>query len=172
MSSKKKSSGSKAKAKAKSAPKQARREPVDTGVRQLVSKAVVISLAIDQKKCLLRSGEASQDFSTSMRSAQERGINPVAFRLATRLTRTAERDPAKALVTKEDFDYYLDCLGFDRMTSKSMFAASEVRSGKKSSAKKNGKAAPEPQTDIEHDTALAQVPDEPSEIEAASEAVH
>jgi len=178
MASKKKSSSKpKTKAKSRAKPKvtEARREPVDTGVRQLVPKSVVENLAVEQKKCLARAGTASQDFSTEMKKAQERGLNPVAFRLATRLTRMAERDPAKALVCHEDVQYYLECLGFDRMTTKAMFPASEVRSGKRPSrSKKNGTAEPE-QTDIE-DKPLAEAMGDAiaadTEQEPASEAVH
>jgi hypothetical protein len=153
MTKKKSTSKPKAKAKnrAKARPSAATSEPVDTGVRQLVGKAVVVNLATEQKKCLARSATAGQDFSTEMKKAQERGLNAVSFRLVTRLTRMAERDPAKALVAYEDFIYYLECLGFEKMTSKPMFPAHEVRSGKKNSSKRN---APK-QLDIEHDTKLA-----------------
>ncbi len=183
MASKKKSSSKpKTKSKSRTKPRAAateQREAVDTGVRQLVPKSVVENLAVEQKKCLARAGTASQDFSTEMKKAQERGLNPVAFRLATRLTRMAERDPAKALVCWEDTQFYLlECLGFDRMTTKVMFPASETRSGKKSStrAKKNGGAPV--QTDIEEaaPTSEPEVLGGPGgnveEQEAASEAVH
>jgi hypothetical protein len=134
-SKKKTSSRPKPKAKSRAKPKAEMREQVDTGLRQPISKGNVISLAAWQKRCLARSAEAGQEFSTEMKKALERGLNPVAFRLATRLTRMAERDPAKALVCREDLDYYLECLDFDKMTSKSMFPASEVRSSKKSRKK-------------------------------------
>lgn len=177
MSSKKKSvSKSKPKAKSRAKPRAAAeiREPVDVGVRQLVSKSVVDNLAVEQKKCLARAGTASQDFSTEMKKAQEKGLNPVAFRLATRLTRMAERDPAKALVCWEDTQYYLlECLGFDRMTTKAMFPASETRSGKKPSRKKNGAPAPA-QTDIEEQPLVEAMADAiaADTEEPASDAVH
>lgn len=176
---KKKSSSSKPKTKSKSRakPRAAEaRQSVDVGVRQLVNKSVVISLASDQKRCLSRAGEASQEFSSAMRSAQEKGLNPKAFRAATRKTRTAARDPATALVDWEDEQYYLECLGFNDMITKSMFPASEMRSSKRPSrSKKNGAAEPV-QTDIEEQPLAkamgdAIAADQESEA-AASEAVH
>lgn len=136
-----------AKSKAKSAKKggktPAKRAPAakksGDHVRLMPSEKLVLDMSREMDAMLDRTSTLSGAFGQSMKGAAEKGLNVVAFRMAKRFHRMAQRDPLKASITKEDFDYYWDVLGLDKTLAPSMFPAAETRSGKKSAAAKNGK---------------------------------
>ena len=157
-STRKKSTKKAGKTQAKRAPaaKQASAEKSGDHVRLMPSEKLIIDLSNEMDKTLERSSVLTGAFGQSMKAAVEKGVNNIAFRLVKRFHRMAQRDPLKAAITKEDFDYYWDILGLDKTLAKSMFPAIETRSGKKPVTAKNGKKNGE--------TKQASMPLEPAEL--------
>jgi hypothetical protein len=108
-------------------------------VRVMPSEKLIVDLSNEMDKTLERTSTLSGTFGQTMKAAVEKGVNGPAFRLVKRFHRMAQRDPLKAAITREDFDFYWDILGLDKTLAKSMFPAAETRSGKKSASAKNGK---------------------------------
>lgn len=98
--------------------------------RMLPEKRLIRELSTEMDATLERTSTISGTFGRSMKDAVGKGVNQVAFRLAKRLDRMAQRDALKAAVTHEDLTYYLECLDFDKKIAPSMFKAEETRSGK------------------------------------------
>ena len=169
---KKPSPKTKSKAKKPSRAKTAAAEQTGDHDRMLPSKALILDLSSEMDKTLERTATLSGSFGQQMKDAVEKGVNQVAFRLAKRFHRMAQRDPLKAAITWEDFQYVMECLSFEKMIAKQMFPASETRSGRRSHSKKNGHT--QKQTDIERDTSLADAMSEAiaADTEEVSEAVH
>lgn len=115
-------------------------------VRVMPSEKLIVDLSNEMDKTLERASTLTGAFGQSMKAAVEKGVNGVAFRLSKRLHRMAQRDPLKAAITLEDFLYYNDVLGLDKMLAKQMFPAVETRSGKKPVSAKKGKNGDDKQT--------------------------
>jgi hypothetical protein len=138
--------GGKTAAKKAAPAKQAAAEKSGDHVRVMPSEKLVIDLSNEMDKTLERSSVLSGAFGQTMKAAIEKGVNGIAFRLVKRFHRMAQRDPLKASITREDFDFYWDVLGLDKTLAKSMFPASETRSGKATAKNGKGKNGDDKQT--------------------------
>ena len=47
----------------------------------------------------------------------EKGLDPIAFHMVNRLRRMGQRDPIKLRGVLDNFEYYSDCLGLERMAA-------------------------------------------------------
>lgn len=179
MTAKKKST-TKKKATAKAAPAKSRTLKADSKpsadrARLLPDKKLVVELSKEFDRAKNRNKQTRDGLKEAVDDAKEHGIDDQAFRMAKKLVDQAADNPIGAAIRKENFDYYLECMGFDAQIAPSMFSADETRSGKKPATRTNGKNGqrkePEPEIPLAQamDDAIAADTDK---TEPASEAVH
>jgi hypothetical protein len=90
------------------------------GGRQLISKAHLRDLADVYDKCKGRMSTLAGELGQTTKDYVDKGLNNVAFTLMNRIRRTAQRDPVKAAILFEDFQYYMEALEIEKMFGKSM----------------------------------------------------
>ena len=95
----------------------------DTGnaVFRPIGERALKDLADLADRCLLRSSQASGDLGQAISDYQEKGLNPVAFRIVHRLRRLGHRDPIKLRGVLDNIDYYRDVLKLDELKATDMF---------------------------------------------------
>lgn len=161
MATKKAAKKAGAKKPAKSKAKQHEAEPAAGGARQLISANKVRDLVKHYDICKARSAEATGSLGELTRDYVDQGLNSVAFGIANRIRRQAQRDPVKAAITLEDFKYYLyECMGIEKMLGKSMFSDAKPQTkpkrSRKAEAATNGAGEPD-HTDQDTGTDMSQV---------------
>lgn len=90
------------------------------GEQKLRALSKEVQQAMDQAASA--GGVAGELISTAVKKD---GLNAPAFRIAHRLKRLGDRDPAKLRILLDDFDYYRDALKLDDLAGESLFAPRE-----------------------------------------------
>lgn len=103
---------------AKPAAKKAAAQPEGDHARQVIGEKSLRDLARLSDQCMDRAATASGQLGAAVREYQEKGLDPVAFRIVNRLRRMGQRDPMKLTIVLDNIDYYRDALGIDDMKAK------------------------------------------------------
>lgn len=91
--------------------------PRSDGARQVIGEKHLKDLARLSDQCMSRASEASGQLGQAIRDYQEKGLDPIAFRMVNRLRRLGQRDPLKLRGVLDNFEHYSDVLGLGDMAA-------------------------------------------------------